>query len=204
MRREMLMKLRVLLLPVLFGFGPVHNTFGDDGVAVTYAQDAVDVMTANLERLQELQRSRAVPASQVDKRESELRDAKITLLRLQGDREGLERLMRTTVEREEDRLNRLKRIAKRGYAGPDHLRVGELRLLIAKLNLARQIADERTVTQIINRAVTLEEARLQSISDQVSRGFTPASAIAVQKLRIAELILTQQIRLPTADEAGSR
>lgn len=168
----------------------------DDEVALRYAQEAADALRADFDRLQ---RTDSVTSAQLQELESDLHNAELTVLRLKGDDAGIKRLLESEVDRQASRFRRLQSLAERGYTGTNDLSTGELRLLSARLTLARHSNDQAGVSRVIRRAIEIEESTLRSLLALASRGYVHSSSIAKQKLRIAQLIATRTITLPPED-----
>lgn len=168
----------------------------DDGIAQSYADDAVAALSANLKRLQS---NRSVRPSQVEDVQLKLFKAQIPAARLRGDDAAQTELLQSCVDTQAIRLSRLQRMAQRGYAGRGDLRVAKLKLLCARQQLAIHSADRQALSEIITSALQIETAHLKVLQAQVSRGYTSTAILIDHKLRMAEMIASQHITCPQPD-----
>ncbi len=138
------------------------------------------------------------PQAQLDQMEFDLREARIVLLRLQKDRDGITKLLRDNVRRQEERQQRMDRLTEGGYASADASGNAHLRVLAARLRLATHLRDEEQQEVVLKEAVEIEEEKLSRLTRLASRGYVSTGTVAAQKLRIAKLIVDREIQLPEA------
>ena len=190
------MKRHFAILMIIIGAGTTLSASADDSFATRYAEEAVELLTSDLERIEKLQASAAISSSEVDQARSRLHEAKLTLLRLRGDTAGIEQILLEAISNESERHNRQQELAKRGYTGTTQLHTSELRVLIAHQRLANHTNDRNAEKETLRRALEIEKTRLETLTELASRGYASRSAVAEQKLRIAQLIASRKITLP--------
>lgn len=169
------------------------SSAADDTVALQYAEDGVATLQQEYDRLNDVASSGSISAKELRRREDELLDARLILLRLKNDTDGVTGLLRDEVTRREKQRQWLERIGERGYVGNDEISDATLQVLRARLKLAIHTNDQELTTATLKTAVAVEEKKLKSIMDLASKGYASRSEIAAQKLRIARIIADQEI-----------
>ena len=165
----------------------------DDADALQYAEDGVATLQQEYDQLHDAASAGSISASDLQRREDELLDARLLLLRLRKNADGVTDLLRNEVSRRETQLKRIERIGEQGYVGIDKISDATLRVLRARLKLAIHTNDEELKTATLKAAVAEEEKKLKSIIDIASKGYASRTEIAAQKLRIARIIADQAI-----------
>ncbi|MEW4491013.1 TIGR03067 domain-containing protein [Thalassoglobus sp. JC818] len=101
---------------------PVKSIGNDDFTALQFAKQAVAAYEAEWSSVEEGAKAGHVAETQIDELRSKLYDARLILLRIQGDEAGISMLMEEEVELEKLRFERLKASASHGYIGAGKLR----------------------------------------------------------------------------------
>lgn len=167
----------------------------DDADALQYAEEGAATLQQEYDQLHDAASAGSISASDLQRREDELLDARLLLLRLRKDADGVTDLLRNEVSRRETQLKRIERIGEQGYVGIDKISDATLRVLRARLMLAIHTNDEELKKATLKAAVAEEEKKLKSIIDVASKGYASRSEIAAQKLRIARIIADQAIAI---------
>lgn len=165
----------------------------DDVTALQFAKQAVAAYEAEWLSLEEGAKAGHVAKTQIDELRSELYDARLVLLRIQGDEAGITMLMEEEIELEKLRFERLKEAASQGYIGAGKLRQGELRLLSVQQQYALHEKDQAKAEEVLRRALEIEQQHLQRLEALSSQGVANRTVLARQKLRIARLIAERSI-----------
>ena len=160
----------------------------DDVTALQFAMQAVAAYEAEWSSLEEGAKAGHVAKTQIDELRSELYDARLILLRIQGDEAGISMLMEKEIELEKLRFERLKALASQGYISAGKLRQAELRLLSVQQQHALHEKDQAKADEVLRRAFEIEQQHLQRLEALASQGVAGRSLIAKHKLRIARLI----------------
>jgi methylthioribose-1-phosphate isomerase len=171
------------------------SSAADDTDALQYAEDGVATLQQEYERLHDAASAGSISATDLQRREDDLLEARLLLLRLKNDTDGVTGLLRDDVDRRKEQLQRIEKIAERGYVGTDQVSDATLRVLCAQLRVATHTNDQELKTATLKTAVATEEKKLKSMIDLASKGYASRSAIAAQKLRIARIIADQEIAM---------
>jgi len=75
-------------------FAAATAASADDAIGIQYARDAVATLQQDYERLHDLAPSGAIPVTELQRREDDLRDARLLVLRLENDTNGVTALLR--------------------------------------------------------------------------------------------------------------
>lgn len=167
----------------------------DDADALKYAEDGVTTLQQEYDQLHDAASAGSISATDLQRREDELLDARLLLLRLKKDAGGVTGLLRDEVNRREKQLQWLEKIGEQGYVGNDRISDATLRVLGARLRLAIHTNDHELKTATLKAAVATEEKKLKFLIDLASKGYASRSAIAAQKLRIARITADQDIAI---------
>lgn len=171
----------------------VKSIGNDDVTALQFAEQAVAACEAEWLSLEEGVKAGHVAKTQIDELRSELYDARLILLRIQGDEAGISMLMEEEIELEKLRFERLKALASQGYIGAGKLRQGELRLLRVQQQHALHEKDQAKADEVLRRALEIEQQHLQRLESLSSQGVANRTVLARQTLRIARLIVEREI-----------
>lgn len=168
----------------------------NDEIAIQYARDAVATLKQDYQRLHDVASSGAISVRDLQRREDDLRDAQLLLLRLEKDTNGITALLHDEVERREKHQLRVRKLAESGNISANQVADAEFCVLRARLSLARQTNDQELKNATLKAAIAIEEEKLRSMADAASKGHISIAAIAAQKLRIARIIAEEQIVAP--------
>ncbi|KAA5547250.1 TIGR03067 domain-containing protein [Roseiconus nitratireducens] len=161
--------------------------------ALQFANQAVAALEAERLSMEAGAKAGHVSKTRIDELRSELFDARLILLRLQGDEAGIAMLLQGEIKLEKARFERLKELTSQGYVGGEKLRGGELRLLSVQQQHALHEKDQAKADEVLRRAFEIEQQHLQRLESLSSHGVANRSVIARHKLRIARLLADRQV-----------
>ncbi|MCS7468742.1 TIGR03067 domain-containing protein [Stieleria sp. ICT_E10.1] len=165
----------------------------EDAKALQFANQALAALDAERLSMEAGAKAGLVSKTRIDELRSELFDARLILLRLQGDEAGITMLLQDEIKLEKARFERLKALASQGYVGAGKLREGELRLLSVQQQHALHERNQTKADEVLRRALEIEQQHLQRLESLSSQGVANRSVIAQHKLRIARLLADRQI-----------